>query len=158
MPDSFEDLLDFTPVPMTRTRSDGWTPRAQRMFVYALVKLGGVAAAAKACSMTAKSAYRLRARAGSDAFAEAWDIALRMGRDDAFERAIERGVNGCTVPVYRAGKLTGVKHSFDNRLLYAAIRRGDDAPSALRQTTHREDAHTTYARAIANLRADGERP
>ena len=125
MDDSLDELLAFTPVPLLRVRRDGWTERTQRLFIAGLSLLGGVAAAARACSMTPKSAYRLRERDGAEDFARAWDAALATGRDRAFERAVDRGLNGYTVPVYRAGRQTGVRHTFDNRLLFA-VARGND--------------------------------
>lgn len=106
---------------MTHTpsrRRDGWTLARQSDFILHLRTFGGVAAAAKAVGISAKSAYRLRDH--SPAFAAAWDDALDEGRQRSFARAMDRGLNGYIVPIYRAGRQTGVRHRFDNRLAYIA--------------------------------------
>lgn len=113
------DLPAFTPVS-TAQRHDGWTPDRQQQFIAALAQLGGVAAACRAVGMSAKSAYRLRARPDATEFAAAWDDALAMGRDRAFDRAIDRGLNGYTRPVRYRGRVVAQRHCYDNRLLYAA--------------------------------------
>lgn len=41
------DPLAFTPVPLARSRHDGWTPRRQRLFIDRLALIGLVSAAAK---------------------------------------------------------------------------------------------------------------
>jgi hypothetical protein len=107
-------MTDFTP----SRRHDGWTLDRQRDFLAHLGRFGGVTAAARAVGISAKSAYRLRTR--SPAFAAAWDKAQAEGRLTSFEQAMERALHGEHVPVYRAGRLTGVRHRFDNRLAYAA--------------------------------------
>lgn len=35
-PDLTGTIFDFTPVPLERTRSNGWSPLAQRRFILAL--------------------------------------------------------------------------------------------------------------------------
>lgn len=99
-------------------RHDGWTLDRQSAFLTHLARFGGVTAAARAVGISAKSAYRLRDR--SPAFAVAWDKAQAEGRLASFEQAMDRALNGETVPVYRNGRLTGVRHRHDNRLAYAA--------------------------------------
>lgn len=112
--------IPFTPVPTASTRHDGWTPARQRRFIDHLAQWGGVVAAARAVGMTKQSAYRLRDRPGAESFAEAWGLALDMGRDRAREVAIDRGLNGYSVAVTYAGKVVGQRLRVDNRLLYAA--------------------------------------
>ncbi|WP_174284672.1 hypothetical protein [Sphingomonas bacterium] len=99
-------------------RHDGWTIGRQAQFLAHLSQFGGVAAAAKAVGISAKSAYRLRHR--SAAFATAWDAALDEGRARSFDRAVDRGINGYVMPIYRGGRLVGHRHRYDNRLAYAA--------------------------------------
>ena len=43
-----EDLLAFTPVPLDRSRSNGWTAAQQERFILALHVMGSVGQAAKA--------------------------------------------------------------------------------------------------------------
>ena len=68
--------------------------------------------------MSPQSAYRLRER--SPNLALLWDWAIEEGRARAYERAVDRALNGYTAPVYRGGRLVGTVHRHDNRLLYAA--------------------------------------
>ena len=76
----------FYPVP-TRTRQftqsaclagsrRGWTARRQADFLGMLAETGSVMGACEAVGMSRKSAYALRARAGAESFAAAWDAAL----------------------------------------------------------------------------------
>ena len=45
-------LVEFTPVPRLKNRSDGWTPEIQRAFIEALADTGSVASA---CRMVGRS-------------------------------------------------------------------------------------------------------
>ena len=109
---------DFTPVP-GRARHDGWTAARQGDFLRLLATLGSVGAAARGVGMTPQSANRLRRRAGAESFAAAWDAALDEGRLRLFDRAVDRSLNGYRVPIRRAGRVTGHRQRFDNRLLFA---------------------------------------
>jgi hypothetical protein len=112
------EILAFAPVP-TAPRHDGWTPDRQRRFVEALYHLGQVAAACRAVGLSPASAYKLRGRGDAGGFAAAWDLALEMGRDRVFERAMDRAMNGYVRPVRYRGEVVAMRHCFDNRLAYA---------------------------------------
>ena len=112
------DALPFDPVS-TNGRHDGWTAERQRRFIAALGVFGSITPACRAVGMSRKSAYNLRRRADAESFAEAWDIALEMGRDRVMERAVDRALNGYTRPVRYAGRIVAQRHTFDNRLAYA---------------------------------------
>lgn len=116
-----DDILAFVPVPMARARHDGWTPERQARFVEALAIMGVVSRAARAVGMTGQSAYLLRRRPGAQDFARAWDAALAIGRDRAFDLAVQRATVGIAVPYHYRGRVVGVKHRFDYRLALAAI-------------------------------------
>ncbi len=122
-----EDLLTFTPVPLDRKRSNGWTPAQQERFILALHVMGSVGQAAKAVGMSRQSAYNLRERAGAESFAKSWDAAIEMGRARQFDHMIERAINGVTtVTVLRGGSVT--------------VGRGPDLPimrGAMRSEDHR---------------------
>jgi hypothetical protein len=118
----------FTPVPV-RARHDGWTPDRQRKFIHALAVMGVVARAAKAVGVSATAAYKLRDRADAAEFAAAWDLALTMGRDRAFEVAIDRATNGITVPRFYRGRQVGTRHRYDYRLALAAINQPSTPPA-----------------------------
>lgn len=117
-----EDPLDFTPVPSRSNRRDGWTPERQRSFIEQLARLGLVGAAARAVGMSRKSAYALRARAGAEGFAQAWDDALEIGHYEAIGTAIDRAVNGVEAPVFHRGLQVGTDRRYDDKLLIAALR------------------------------------
>src|SRR5690606_20910600 len=74
----------------SRKRLAGWSADRQRLFLRSLAETGKVHLACAAARISARSAYRLRAR--SPAFAAAWDTAdqLAVGRLSAiaFDRAI----------------------------------------------------------------------
>ena len=117
-----DDALHFDPVPLTRSRSDGWHPDVQRNFVRALSVVGSVGPAARAVCMSRTSAYRLRERPGSESFAAAWDVTLGTGRARMFDYAMERAVNGVTVVrVLRGGSVT-VSGGPDMALFHSALR------------------------------------
>jgi len=116
-----DDAPAFTPVASTRNRHDGWTAQRQSGFLVALARLGLVSAAARAVGMSARSAYRLRARDALGSFSAAWDAALADGRRSALETGIARAIEGERVPVYYRGRKVGEHVRFDNRLLIAAL-------------------------------------
>jgi len=112
----------FTPVPTRLNRHDGWTPERQRRFVAALAAMGSVARAARAVGMGITSSYNLRRRAGAESFAAAWDTALEEGRCRAFDRAMDRAVNGFLVPRFYRGQIIGYLHRHDDAMTIAALR------------------------------------
>lgn len=132
-PDLSGTSLDFTPVPMARARADGWTPLAQRRFIFALSVMGSVGPAARAAGMGRGSAYRLRERAellGGEAlrFVAAWDMAIGLGRSQQYGAAMDAAVNGVTtVRVLRGGSVT-LTGGPDMRLLRAALREPPPPP------------------------------
>ena len=122
MPDS-ADPFDFDPVPSASRRHDGWTPEAQRNFIFQLARIGIVSAAARAAGMSPKSAYALLKRAGEGSgFARAWDAALREGLGKACDKAIERAIDGVAVPIFYRGRQVGEHRRYNDRLLIAALR------------------------------------
>ena len=126
LPLADEDLLAFTPVPLDRRRSDGWTAAQQERFILALHVMGSVGQAAKAVGMSRQSAYNLRERAGAESFAKSWDAAIDMGRQRQFDLAMERAIHGVTtVRVLRGGSVT-VNGGPDMRILRSALRSEDE--------------------------------
>lgn len=111
--------LDFTPVAV-KSRRDGWTPRAQKMFVLMLAAGLGIAGATRAVGKSRQTAYRLRERPDAAGFAAAWDRALHFARlrplapgSTAWERAIE----GVLVPVMYRGRVVHWRRKFCDRTL-----------------------------------------
>ena len=119
--------LAFTPVPLERTRADGWTPETQANFIRALEAMGSVGQAVKAVGMGRRSAYRLRDRAGAESFAAAWDRALSAGRMRQFDYAMDRALNGITTVRILRGGAIDVTGGPDMDIVHAALRE-DAAP------------------------------
>lgn len=131
------DPLAFTPVPLKHARHDGWTGRRQRDFVAALAAMGSVRHAVRAVGMTKQSAYKLRERPGAESFAAAWDMALLMAYDAAYDLAMERARHGVTTPRFYKGKQVGTRHHLDFRLAIAALNGTPPMPPALRNKVAR---------------------
>ncbi len=105
-PGTFPDIR-FTPVPVGRTRHNGWSEMQQKRFIAALSVMGSVRHAARAVGMGRQSAYRLRERGGAESFARAWDEALEEGRQRMLCAGLERAINGVTtVRILRGGSVT----------------------------------------------------
>lgn len=120
-PEDEIDPLAFVPVPTATARYDGWTPRRQCDFIRALAVMGNVTHAVRAVGMSKQSAYMLRDRPGAESFAAAWDCALLMGYDRLFEQAMDRAINGITIPRYYRGKQIGTIHRPDFRMALAVL-------------------------------------
>lgn len=138
------DFPPFEPVP-TAARHDGWTPDRQHRFIAALMQLGSVAKACRAVGLSRASAYKLRSRVDAEGFAQAWRIALAMGRDDVWAQALDRSLNGYTRPIRYRGKVIGQRHVADNRLAYAMAygERPSDPYKALDQSFSRAASSTS---------------
>jgi hypothetical protein len=115
--------FDGVPLEDSRKRLAGWSAERQRMFLVNLAETGSVRLASAAARLTARSAYRLRAR--SPAFAAAWDTAdqLAVGRLSAI--AFDRAINGRTEQVWQEGELVAEKRLPSDRLLMWLLARLD---------------------------------
>ena len=107
----------------SRKRFAGWSAERQRLFLVNLAETGSVHLASAAARLSARSAYRLRAR--SPAFAAAWDTAdqLAVGRLSAI--AFDRAINGRTEQVWQEGELVAEKRLPSDRLLMWLLARLD---------------------------------
>ena len=115
--------FDGIPLEDSRKRLAGWSAERQRLFLSNLAETGSVHLACAAARLTARSAYRLRAR--SPAFAAAWDTAdqLAVGRLSAI--AFDRAINGRTEQVWQEGNLVAEKRLPSDRLLMWLLARLD---------------------------------
>ncbi|HEY6817663.1 MAG TPA: hypothetical protein VI168_19170 [Croceibacterium sp.] len=115
--------FDGVPLEDSRKRWAGWSAERQRLFLENLAETGSVHLASAAARLTARSAYRLRAR--SPAFAAAWDTAdqLAVGRLSAI--AFDRAINGRTEQVWHEGELVAEKRLPSDRLLMWLLARLD---------------------------------
>jgi hypothetical protein len=119
----------FEPVPL-RSRRDGWTPERQRAFID-LIRSGlKPGRAAARLGLRRQGAYELRARAGGESFAAAWDAAA----DAACNRRIAtrsgqglyaRAVEGIARPVRYRRRVVGVERRCDNAALIRLIQMFD---------------------------------
>lgn len=107
----------------SRKRLAGWSAERQRLFLVNLAETGSVHLASAAARLSARSAYRLRAR--SPAFAAAWDTAdqLSVGRLSAL--AFDRAIHGRTEQVWHQGELVAEKRVPSDRLLMWLLARLD---------------------------------
>lgn len=115
--------FDGIPLEDSRKRLAGWSAERQRVFLCTLAETGQVHLASAAARLSARSAYKLRAR--SPAFAAAWDTAdqLAVGRLSAI--AFDRAINGRTEQVWREGNLVAEKRVPSDRLLMWLLARLD---------------------------------
>ena len=117
-----DDLIAFTPVPLSRSRHDGWSPERQRRFIDLLSQIGLVSICARAVGMSRKSAYALRNRPGAESFAAAWDSAVGLGRSQVEIHAIDRALHGERRPVFYKGRQVGERTVYNDKLLIAVLR------------------------------------
>ena len=138
----------FTPVKL-RARKDGWAPKVQCAFLAALYKTGSVASAAKAVGQSRASAYKLRARRGSESFAKSWDKVLEGPskgdpsivkphtskrqvtdwRKLTHEELVWRVEQGMWQPVMYRGKMRAIARKPDNSALLRLLARLDGGQS-----------------------------
>jgi hypothetical protein len=120
-------LPDFTPVPLSRSRHDGWSAERQRAFIAALARTGVVATAARTVGMGVTSAYNLRRRVGAESFARTWTLVETEARDRAFALVADQAISGVTQPRFYRGRFVGTAHRYETRLALAALRAADRA-------------------------------
>ena len=126
----------FHPV-ILRSRRTGWSIERQCAFLAQLYFTGSPAAAARMVGMSRESAHRLRARAGAEGFANAWDRVLTHPgtgrcqpaatdlRKVTFPTLCQRAAIGLVRPVLYRGRMTGIAVRADNTALLRLLRRED---------------------------------
>lgn len=162
VPTPAAEPLDGVALPDSRKRLKGWSVQRQRLFLDVLAETGSVHLAATEARLSARSAYRLRAR--SPAFAAAWDTAeqLAVGRLSAL--AFDRAINGRTEQIWESGELVVEKRLPSDKLLMWLLARLDPrrfaAPCEMRndlaadpQTTART-AFSTQLEKLTDVTAD----
>lgn len=130
----------FSPWRAKRERAGGWCPATQRAFIAELTRTGCPTEAAKAVGRSKRSAYMLRDKPGAESFAAAWDAAKAGAGDAAYAVAVNRGLHGEIVPIFRKGKFWGYRVQHNDRMLIAALKAGgasDEALTAHRRTLER---------------------
>lgn len=106
----------FKPVALT-PRRNGWTAERQRTFLTVLAETGSVSHSCAQAGVSSRSAYRLRARPDAGAFADAWDIALKLATARLTALAFERATRGTVREVWKNGELHSSTRAPSDRLL-----------------------------------------
>lgn len=123
--------------PALATRHDGWTGEAMAIFLETLAETGVVVEACDAARKSHTAAYALRRR--NHLFAEAWEAALGIARDRLADTLLARSLEGNVEQFYKDGELVGEKHSLDNRLGLAILKRLDQRTDPPRPGRHPRD-------------------
>jgi hypothetical protein len=125
----------------------GWSVARQRLFLEHLAETGSVHAAAGEARLSARSAYRLRAR--SPAFARAWDLAqqLAVGRLSAL--AFDRAINGALEQRFVDGQLSAEIRRPSDKMLMWLLARLDPKRFALPWERRSDEAADPQGEALA---------
>ena len=107
----------------SRKRMTGWSAERQRVFLSALAETGSVHLASSTARLSARSAYRLRAR--SVGFAAAWDTAEQLAVGRLAALAFDRAINGRLEQVWHDGGLVTEKRVPSEKLLMWLLARLD---------------------------------
>lgn len=121
--------FDGVPLEDSRNRLAGWSADRQRLFLTHLAETGSVHLACGAARLSARGAYRLRAR--SPAFARGWDMAQRLSVGRLSAIAFDRALNGRLEQVYRDGELVAERRVPNDRMLMWLLARLDPKRFAL---------------------------
>jgi hypothetical protein len=135
----------------SRNRLAGWSVERQRFFLAHLAETGSVHLACASARLSARSAYRLRAR--SAAFAAAWDTAeqLAVGRLSAL--AFDRAIHGRVEQVWQEGELVAEKRAPNDKLLMWLLARLDPRRFAAPWELRKDGAADPQAEARATFPA-----
>jgi hypothetical protein len=130
-------VLDTAPFASVapRPRRDGWTPAVQHAFIAAIAVGGSVSDACRHVGRSRKSAYAMRQRDDAAGFAAAWDDAISGSEEQLVDGAVERCIDGLTVPVFYRGRNVGERSVYDNRLLMFMLRRRELSAARRRTRT-----------------------
>ncbi len=115
--------FDGIPLEDSRNRLAGWSADRQRLFLTHLAETGSVHLACSAARLSARGAYRLRAR--SPAFARGWDMAQRLSVGRLSAIAFDRALNGRLEQVYQGGELVAERRVPNDRMLMWLLARLD---------------------------------
>jgi len=121
--------FDGIPLEDTRNRLAGWSADRQRLFLTHLAETGSVHLACSAARLSARGAYRLRAR--SPAFARGWDMAQRLSVGRLSAIAFDRALNGRLEQVFEGGELVAERRVPNDRMLMWLLARLDPKRFAL---------------------------
>jgi hypothetical protein len=107
------DTTGTAPVPpQIDARHNGWTREKMKRFIELLAENGSVSQAAKQVGMARQSAYRLRARLIGQPFDLAWEAAFEFSLQQVAHEAVDRALNGVSIPIYYMGEQVGERRAY----------------------------------------------
>ena len=115
--------LDDSFLETRRLRKDGWDGAKMARFCGTLAETGVVAFACRAAGMSAQSAYALRHR--NPVFDKAWLTATFIARERLADELLARSIKGGVEQLLKDGAIVAERHTFDNKLAFAILRRLD---------------------------------
>lgn len=115
-PSAAGEPAPYPPVQL-RYRHDGWTAERQRDFLTALAETGSISIACAQAGVSSRSAYRLRSHPNGAAFAQAWDIALKLATARLTALAYERATRGTVKETWVDGELKSTTRAPSDKLL-----------------------------------------
>ena len=112
-----------TASPLPQIRHDGWTGDKMAVFCETLAETAVVAEACDEARMGISGAYAHRRR--NPFFAVAWNASLTIARERLADTLLARSMEGNIEQLYKDGELVGERHTLDNNLGLALLRRLD---------------------------------
>lgn len=106
-----------------KSRRDGWTPFARRVFLTTLAETGRITFACQCAGLSKQSAYALRNR--DQLFAAGWEAACFLARNPIADTLLEQSAEGVTETITRNGEVVAERHRYDPRLSVAVLNRLD---------------------------------
>lgn len=99
-------LLEFTPVPRSHAKADGWTPGMQRMFIGWLAYYGSAGKAADELGKARSGIDKVYKARGSEEFQASWDAAIALAEKRRMEALATRpgGAGALRAPVMSRAK------------------------------------------------------
>jgi hypothetical protein len=94
--------------------------------------------------ISARSAYRLRARPRAQGFRRAWDHALSLSTARLAALAFERAVHGTLEQIFHKGELVGERRRPDNRLLMWLLSHHDPVTYGYLSKPQKEAPHASF--------------
>lgn len=107
--------LEFTPVPRREARSNGLTPKRQRLFIKYLAASGSVHTACRVIGCSDHAVYHLRQAPGAESFATAWERAVERGARRVRDVLLDQSINGIPERIYKDGQLIAERRVFNTR-------------------------------------------
>ena len=115
-------LVEFTPVPRLKNRSDGWKPEIQRAFIEALADTGSVASACRMVGRSEGSAYSCAATRMAPGSPPRGPPRKATACCACRTQVLDRALNGVEAPLLYHGEIVATYRKHDNRLAAFILR------------------------------------